>query len=355
MQLIGDVRSAGVAAINSIVTDVANDPSWLAHRYDPEHDAIHFQWTPREAHRAATFITDEYLPENSRKLVLRRDEAVAAAPPEAPIHFLFHSAFCCSTLLARAFDREGWAMGLKEPVILNDLVGWRRRGGEPRRIAMVLDHSLHLLGRSFASGEAVVVKPSNVVNVLATAMLGMRPNARALLLHAPLETYLASIAKKGMTGRIWARDAIVGLLMDGAVPFGFDQKDYLGQTDLQVAAIGWLAQHANFHQLIERLGPDRVRTLDSQTLLAHPAAAMRSLAQHYGLALDDAALTEIMAGPAFTRHSKFGSEFASSDREAEYRDASAIHADEIKKVTIWAAAVAESAGLPMALGTPLLS
>lgn len=343
-----------VSRTNTVLTDVAQDAAWLAHRYDPGHDAVHFQWAPRDVHRRTTFLTDAELPADSRKIVLRRADAVAAAPSEAPLHFIFHSAYCCSTLLARAFDREGHAMGLKEPVILNDIVGWRRRGAEPRNVAMVLDHALRLLGRPFGAGEAVVVKPSNVVNGLAAAMLGMRPQSRALLLYAPLETYLASIAKKGMWGRLWVRELLVGQLAEGLHPFGFDQKDYLGQTDLQVAAIGWLAQHALFAQLVARFGAERVRTLGSETLVAEPAAAMSALNDLFGLDMAANEVEAIANGPAFTRHSKLDEDFSAADRQAEHLSASAMHAEEIEKVTAWAAAVAASAGISMAPGAPLI-
>ena len=42
-------------------------------------------------------------------------------------------------MLARALDLPGVAMGLSEPVILNDVVGFRRRGAAPRDVARLAD------------------------------------------------------------------------------------------------------------------------------------------------------------------------------------------------------------------------
>ncbi|RZL97642.1 MAG: hypothetical protein EOP68_26225, partial [Sphingomonas sp.] len=123
----------------SSIEEIARDPAWLPHRYDPGQDAIHFLPVPRATHRAATFLADDYLPKSVPPIVVRRAEAMAAGPVAAPLHFVFHSAFCLSTLLARAFDRPGWAMGLKEPMILHDIVGWRRRGEKGPDMAAVLD------------------------------------------------------------------------------------------------------------------------------------------------------------------------------------------------------------------------
>ena len=340
-----DQRSATPLPAPPSIEAAVADPAWIAHRYDPVYDVVHLLPVSREMQRSAIFLTDEYLPKGLEPLVVRRADAMAAAPPPAPLHFVFQSAYCCSTLVARAFDRPGWAMGLKEPLIFNDIVGWRRRGGQGPDIAKVLDDTLTLLARPFGPGEAVVVKPSSVANILAAPILTLRPATRALLLRAPLRTYLASVAKKGLDGRLWVRNVLLGLLDDQAIDLGFTTRDYLGQTDLQVAAVGWLAQQAIFQALAERFGPTRVRTLDSETLTADPATAMDRLAAFFGLPLDAVSLADIVSGPAFTRHSKFGTDFATADRAEEHRTATETHADEIEKVAIWAEVVAQGAGI----------
>ena len=331
---------------------LARDPLWFAHRYDPGHDAFQFRHLTRDAHRVATFLTDDYLGTGEITAV-RRSDAMAARPAVAPLQFIFHSAFCCSTVFARALDVPGVAMGLKEPVLLNDLVGWQHRGGTAAQIAPVLDAGLTLLARPFGPGEAVVIKPSNVTNGLAPGMLTMRPDARALLLYAPLRVYLASIARKGMTGRLWVRDLLVKQLREGLHPFGYSGEDYLGQTDLQVAALGWLAQHALFARMQALFG-DRVRTANSEVLMANPVKAMTLLAALFGLRLDGDAIAAIVAGPAFTQHSKSGDVFGQAQRVEEQRSGTSAHADEIEKVAIWAEAVAKAANVPMILPNALL-
>lgn len=333
---------------------VARDPVWLPHRYDETEDSVHFLRLTRDEHRSVTFITDDYIrPEAPRQVLGRRESAESAGPP-SPLHFIFHSAYCCSTVLARAFDIDGVSMGLKEPVILNDMVGWRRRGAEPRALAAVLDDVLSLLARPFSPGETVVVKPSNILNGLAPAMLGLRPQSNALLLYAPLPDFLRSVARKGLWGRRWVRELFIGQLRDGIVDLGLGEQHYLDLTDLQVAAASWLAQHSIFARMIARFGEGRVRTLDSATLTARPGEAMARLSDLFGLGLDGPAIDRVLAGPAFTSHSKSNAGFSAADRLAEQHDAAAIHADEIGKVAIWAEAVADAAGVSLRLGAPLL-
>jgi hypothetical protein len=339
-----------MASANPDLNAIVRDATWLAHRYDPGNDAFQFRRVTRAAHDAATFLTDEYLGAD-QPVSIRRADVLAARAATAPLHFIFHSAFCGSTLLARAFDQPGHSMGLKEPVVLNDIIGWQLRGAAAPAIAPVLDAALTLLARPFGPGESLVVKPSNLINGLAPAMMMIKPQARALLLFAPLPVYLGSVARKGMTGRLWVRDLLVKQLREGLHSFGFEPEDYLGQTDLQVAAMGWLAQHQLFARLVGRFGADRVRTLDSETLMAEPAQVLSALSPFFGTGFDTAA---VAAGPAFTRHSKFGGAFDAQARSAERSAGEAPFADEIDKVAQWTEAVAAAAGVSMELGAPLL-
>ncbi len=337
------------------VATIVRNPDWFPYRYDPANDAIQFIKAEREVQRAAAFLRDEYLPGSADPLILGREEVMATAPPSAPIHFIFHSAYCCSTLLARAFDVPGVAMGLKEPLILNDMVGWNQRGGADRaRIAMVLDHSLRLLARPFVEGEATVVKPSNIANGFIGAMLGLRPQAKALLLYAPLSTYLPSIVKKGLWGRLWVRTLLKSLIKEQRIDLGFEPDQYLELSDMQVAAIGWIAQQAQFHELVKRHGRERVATLNSETLLAFPLETMTALDRLFGTGMSGAQLADVVAGPAFGQNSKTFTSYGVADRDAEKQSASAAHADELEWVEGWAIEVAKANAVPMNLPGALL-
>jgi hypothetical protein len=109
-------------------------------------------------------------------------------------------------------------------------------------VAAALDAALLLLGRPIAAGEAMVVKPANIFNPLLPALRAMRPDAPLLLLHAPLETFLGSVARKGLDGRLWVRELMWKLISLGqARRFGYSDEELYRQSDLQVAALGWLA------------------------------------------------------------------------------------------------------------------
>ncbi|WP_417464403.1 hypothetical protein [Kordiimonas sp.] len=328
--------------------NIAADPNWWPHRFDPTKGHVHFIRATRDEHRSAVFLTDEYLKGAAAPRAVGLQMA-AGAGPRAPLHFIFHSAYCCSTLLARAFDQPGISMGLKEPQILNDISGWRTRGAQPQELANVTAAVLATLSRPFGEGEAVVVKPSNLVNGLAGLMLHVNPASKAVFLYAPLKDFLGSIARKGMWGRHWVRDLMVKQMREGLINLGLQGEDYLRLTDLQAAAVGWLAQHALFVQLVAKFGAERLKTLDSTLLMKAPEVAMRQLLDHYGVAMDGETLTTLVEGPVFTKHSKNDDDFDAEAREAERRAGAALHADEIEKVSTWAEAVAKNAGVPLTL------
>ena len=291
------------------------DPEWLAHRYDSNHDAFHFRRVPRDIRREVPFLTDMHLGEEAAPLVLSRTASRESVEP-APVHFLFHSAYCASTMLVQAIDQPGIASGLSEPVLLNDMVGWRRRGAAPRDHARVMDDALAMLARPLTAGEAVIIKPSNIFNPLARGALTLRPGAHAILLYAPLRVFLLSVA-----------------------------RDYFRQSDLQIAAMGWLAQQRAFATLIA-WAPGRIASLDSEALTRDPVRAVAGAMDHYGLTAD----REVLADhPALARNSKSGAPFAAGERQRDLAAAEAAYGDEINQVLGWAEAVADQAGIPLVL------
>lgn len=328
------------------------DGRWLAHRYDEQSDSIHFRLVPREKHQSVTFLTDDALADTPLAVFSRADCLNEARKlPLATPRFIFHSAYCCSTLLARAFDIPGVSFGLKEPQILNDVAGLQLRRSDPRQIAAALDAALLLLARPLGAGEINVIKPSNLINPSIALITAMRPDVRGVLLYAPLEAYLASVARKEIEGRGWVRELMWKLINLGqAERFGFTTEELYRQTDLQVAAAGWLAQHALFAEAAaDKAG---YRTLDSETLVERPGECMAALASHFAIELDARA---VAAGPAFQQHSKEGADFSREQRSAEQARGLEAHRREIGITIAWTHRLAEAAKAPMTLPCPLIA
>jgi hypothetical protein len=341
-----------MAAKVPALPELIGDGRWLAHRYDETSDSVQFRFVPREAQREMTFLTDSEIGDAPLAVYPRADCLPEAHKRDLPTpRMIFHSAYCCSTLLARAFDVPGVSFGLKEPQILNDVVGLQLRRADPRQVAAALDVALLLLARPLDAGEVNVIKPSNLLNPLIPLVTAMTPDIRGLFLHAPLDVFLASIARKEIEGRAWVRELMWDLIRLGqAARFGFTEEELYRQTDLQVAAVGWLAQQALFAEAAGR--HKGFRTLDSETLMARPVECLSALKDLFELDFDPEATA---SGPAFRTHSKDRSDYSAEQREQDRERGKSIHAREIEMVLEWARAVAEHGGVPMTLPAPLLS
>lgn len=338
--------------MNNDIVSIVNDPSWLLHRYDPGYDSFQLRRVDRARRREATFLLDQYLGEDDVRLVLRRgDVATAVTSGSIRRHYLFHSAFCCSTLLANAIDVPGSASVLKEPPVLNDLVGWARRYGGDGRVRTMASDILSSLCRPFRQGEWAVIKPSNVVNPMASVLMDSQAESRAILMYAPLETFVLSVAKKGIDGRLWGRRMFHELRQDGIADFGHEGVDLLGLADLQVAASGWLVQQRHFHRLLSS-GPERYRTLRSDVLLSDPSAAIAAIGRLFALEPGTAGGDHGDAS-AFGRHSKTGSSFSAERREEEYAAAAGRYGDEVGETMAWARRVADAHDVVLDLPLPL--
>lgn len=336
---------------------LAADFEWFPHRIDLSQGAMHFVRLTREDHRAATFIDDQYIGDgHGRKaLPLASIATHALALPPARMHFIFHSAFCCSTLLARAVDVEGTSMGLKEPLALADLAEAAMATRAPERFRASLQVLLNLLARPFAADETVIAKPTNVANPLIGQMLALRPEAKALLLYSPLPDYLRSIAKKGLFGRTWARRLLASLLRMPEYDAGFTEAERWEHSDLQVAALAWLQQQAQFARLLREQPRGRLASLDSKTLLADPERTMAGVSALFGLSLHPGQVAAIASGPIFASDSKrHDQKFDAERRAEEHARTEAAHGEEIAMVVKWAEAVAAHVGVPLRLDAPLL-
>ena len=275
--------------------------------------------------------------------------AEVKAAPEAPLHFIFHTAFCASTLLVKALDLPGRTTGLKEPDVLINLANRLVRSDDPgnrERLRLVL----RLLARPFAPGESVIVKPTNFANRLLLPVLEELPEARAVLLYSDLPTLLRSLVKRGMWGRIWARRLYRSAAAWTSLDPGYDAGEQFELTDLQVAGLAWLMQIRHFDEAARRL-PGRTMIIDSADFLAGPAETLRRAGGFFGLAIDSAQAEANAGGPVFSRHSKFAQrDYSIEAREAEHDAAIAAHGEEIGMVVKWVESVAAHCRTPLRPG-----
>jgi hypothetical protein len=83
------------------------DPAWIPHFYDPRRDTLVLARLPREAQRKLTFLDQRFVDRDAESLPAPISQLPLdlVSQNAGPLHFVFHTGFCCSTLLARVLCR----------------------------------------------------------------------------------------------------------------------------------------------------------------------------------------------------------------------------------------------------------
>lgn len=333
-------------------TPYVQDPTWLPHAYDAQRDTLVFAHLPREAQRQLTFLDPRFMPREGQSAPAPISELAAEAVRHqaGPLHFIFHTGFCCSTLLARALDIPGVSMGIKEPSILASFAEhWSSKEhapGAPEALNITLD----LLSRPLARGEAQIVKPSTAVNHMIPQLLHARPDAKAIVLFSSLDAFLRAIVRRGLKGRVFARQLYYQFApvipLNGAV-----EEDYaILLADLQIAAQAWLMQAAFMDSLAKTFGTSRVRVLNGETLLANRMGTLSAVGAFFNLGLTPEITRSIVEGPVFKEHAKeLGRPFSAEEHRAQHDHAGVMHHEELMMTKAWARALAIRSGAPLVL------
>jgi hypothetical protein len=328
---------------------LVQDPAWLPHRYDATRDALGFAHAPADVRDRIVFLDPRFMQDvRLSPLAPIADLAAEIAGPAAPLHFIFHTALCCSTLLVRALAQPGLAAGSREPFVMisiDDALLRQQSETARRALEIVLD----LLSRPLNAGEVQIVKPSNTVNFLAPEVLRLRPQSKLLLLYSDLESFLVSASGKdrsfgpNLVARFQARAPTFPPLLHEPL-----------ETHLHAAAYAWLKQVSLFDQIIRAQGPARVRSLNSATFLARKAETLARAGRFLGIIQSAEAWRSVAEGPLFEQHAKSPSRaFNEKARRTLHADGRAAHAHEIDAALNWAEALAASQSLPLTLGDTL--
>jgi hypothetical protein len=182
--------------------DVARDSRFLLHRIDPVRRELEFRQTTAEAVRNAAFIDGRTDIWTEPPVLLPFDAAAPAAPaPAQSFRIIFHMNFCGSTLLARLLDAPGKVLALKEPNCLVDLGAWKTelqpRNGAATDFHSMLRLAVAMLGRRWAAGEEIVVKPPGWANNLIDDLVAASGGMRALFLTIARERFLEAVLRGG--------------------------------------------------------------------------------------------------------------------------------------------------------------
>lgn len=313
-------------AATSSLEDVIGNADWFSDNVDFDRNTFGFVRTRREALSGESFLDSRW----NRSTLARVDVPVptvlsaAEKLPRPKPNFIWHTAFCCSTLIARCLDAESTNLSLKEPQILIKLAEAKRAG---RQISGAADAAFKLLARG---REQVLIKPTNAVNNLVPEAL-RATDGRMLFLYSDCRSFLVSIAKKGEMGRIFARKLFGIFTADGHPQAGWPWQTLFELSDMQVAALVWHMQVAEFRRSRD---PARSAALNCDDFLAHPRATLEKLNGFFGLGLSASQLDAALS--LLGRNAKDANEsFSAERRAAEANDVVKMFGGELDTVVEW--------------------
>lgn len=343
------------------IASIVADPNWLPYKVRDEGRSLELVHLSRKQLKDLFFLDKRSHPDRWNKISgdapsveipVAAMAATAGEEASGECHYIFHSAFCCSTLMSRALDIEGVACVLREPRPLHELVVKMPGSHLTDQQATALDLVLDLMQRPRLPREKTIIKPANLANPLIDHIMTRQPNARALFMYCSLPGFLLAIARR----RRWSWSRNLGAFYRNHLEFETKQtRDLLLLTDLQMAAFLWLQYQAQFARLVRDLSASRVATLRADVFVARPAESLVAAARLFELPLSDGQTTAIADGPLFQGHSK--SSGASFDESKQKRNDALLKlafGPEIEQAIEWGEAVAADAGIPLELEAPLI-
>ena len=204
------------APIEQVLADVRFFPAHI----DFERECLILIETSRDRLTSTPFLDGRSKIAEGIALELPLREALEAEWPviRQPDRFIFHVAYCGSTLLATLLDIEGRTFAEREPHVLVELANaWGHQ--EPALVRSSLELMRDLLRRPWHAGEVNVCKPSNWANPLLPLLTAQSERIRPLFVTTGKRSYLHSLFRGGRERMVYVIRATEHLLKhtpDGA-------------------------------------------------------------------------------------------------------------------------------------------
>jgi hypothetical protein len=328
--------SAGTA--NSLADRRADQRLWFPTGFDLCASKLDFVLTDRDAISAQAFL--EATRWNIRDLPRREldlQQVLAGVREGAPqLNFIWHTGFCCSTLISRAMDLPARNVSLREPEILMALAEAKReglleKGGRHAGLARAV---FSVLAKPFPSGHQVTVKPTNAANALLAEAAALT-SGQMLFLYSDCRSFLLSLAKRSEHGRSYARRLFSKLACDANPQAQWLSQKLFELSDLEIGALVWHQQIAGFRRVIPLLQAGRFASLDCDAFLTRPLETLEVLDRFLGLGLGPGHIQQVVEGSLLERDAKHAVPFGWRQRSEKQHETSLQIGKVLDEIVAW--------------------
>ena len=273
-----------------------DDAGWLAQAIDPNSRLIRLVRMDEAAYRSASFLDDRMLQAGIESRLCPLDEAIddAVALPRDDARWIFHIGHVGSTLIARLLGELDDVLSIREPRSLRDLAV-----APDEERASLASGLRRLMARTFAPGQAALVKATSSVSELAPMLAA--PGTSVLFLHATPANYLAGILAG--ENSVEELEALHDIRLErlggrGIGLTGFDR------SDAHRAALAWACEMTSLEFAANAMRDRHVLWADFDRMLGDMSGWIERCAVHVGFAATRERIEALIAGPLMRRYSK---------------------------------------------------
>ncbi len=321
------------------------DPPQIRHRvpylyaWNLRDNAAWFLEMDREDFHRSSFL-DQRIAARNRDIATRPIDALLSENVEerrVRKAFVFHTAFCCSTLLARSLDWPGQTMVYREPMTLLQLADLKRGlSGSAHGFDRLLETTLNHQFNRVSSEDRVLIKPTNLANNLLPDLIRLYPEARFLVLHDDLEPFLVSVLKRPDESVGGIQQFLNRFLLDAPPVDQAVVAQTRGKLHYQ-AALAWALQKRYLLGVLQN-HPEPMRTLRTPDLLGQPARALTAISAWLRLDIEGGQFEDISSSPLWNRNAKHpGKRYDARQRAREQADIKDRLAAPIAEAVHWLA------------------
>jgi hypothetical protein len=277
--------------------ELFRSPDFYPLKMDFDNGMVSFVPMSRATYKASSFLDGRTQPTSSERYDIPAADLLLAAA-ELPstanrVHYIFHAAFCCSTLLARYLELIPPCFVLKEPLFLTQMAVvrprpmaahsvWTNDGAlDPAEWTPLLDLCARLLGRGYAPEDIVAIKVNDICNSLGELLLARDAGSKAVFVTIGLKDFLL-VLLKSPDRRQWLRGRLLKAQKDAAIIPELAGFDPVQMSDAEGGAYLWALNEALRARLCS-LSQSRVLTLPGEEISDAPAGAVRAVANHFCL------------------------------------------------------------------------
>ncbi len=303
---------------NVSLEQLLGDASWFSEKIDFKNDLVQFIKMDRYCYSKSSFLSGgRALRQNIEPLSTSFSQLNYLLNKEFPNDtltqdhspcFIFHTAFCGSTLLSRLLDDEDTTLVLREPFCLNQVAMQERLAIDENSMQELLNTIFILLNRSWKN-QKIIIKADDYCNNLISMLFKRTMANKGLLLHSSVTRFITAVLKNDARKK-WLQTALEVALTDAKknpdyFPIPIKKKiDSLSE----IAAYVWSIRTLQCIKILEQ-NPMHLKSLDFEVFVANSLEAVTACANHFELSLTQTQIQAQLNDETLNKHSKSGKAF----------------------------------------------